>query len=55
MPNEIKFWSVIIVGGGVAGLQAALDLADSGFWGTTLVALPWHGFPPRNQTNLSRW
>jgi len=24
--------SVMVVGGGIAGMQAALDLADSGYW-----------------------
>lgn len=31
MLSEIKIGSLMIAGGGVAGLQAALDLADSGF------------------------
>jgi heterodisulfide reductase subunit A len=26
------FGSVVVVGGGIAGMQAALDLADSGFF-----------------------
>ncbi|MEM3722745.1 MAG: FAD-dependent oxidoreductase, partial [Candidatus Bathyarchaeia archaeon] len=30
MVNE-KVGAVLVVGGGVAGIQAALDLADSGF------------------------
>jgi heterodisulfide reductase subunit A len=31
MSNE-KIGSVMVVGGGIAGMQAALDLADSGFY-----------------------
>jgi heterodisulfide reductase subunit A len=31
MPNE-KIGSVMLIGGGIAGMQAALDLADSGFY-----------------------
>ena len=31
MPKE-KIGSVLVVGGGIAGMQAALDLADSGFY-----------------------
>jgi heterodisulfide reductase subunit A len=27
-----KIGSVMVVGGGIAGMQAALDLADSGFY-----------------------
>ena len=27
-----KIGSVVVVGGGIAGMQAALDLADSGFY-----------------------
>jgi len=29
---QSKVGSVMVVGGGVAGMQAALDLADSGFY-----------------------
>jgi heterodisulfide reductase subunit A-like polyferredoxin len=29
---EKKIGSVMVVGGGIAGMQAALDLADSGFY-----------------------
>ncbi|MCK4314065.1 CoB--CoM heterodisulfide reductase iron-sulfur subunit A family protein, partial [Candidatus Bathyarchaeota archaeon] len=29
--SEVKIGAVLIVGGGVAGVQAALDIADSGF------------------------
>jgi heterodisulfide reductase subunit A len=31
MPDEIV-GSVLIAGGGIAGMQAALDLADSGYY-----------------------
>ena len=31
MPNK-TIGSVMVVGGGIAGMQAALDLADSGFY-----------------------
>ena len=31
MPNEIV-GSALVVGGGIAGMQAALDLADSGYY-----------------------
>jgi len=31
MPQE-KIGSVLVVGGGITGMQAALDLADSGFY-----------------------
>ena len=31
MPNEI-IGSVMVVGGGIAGMQAAIDLADSGYY-----------------------
>ena len=31
MPDEI-IGSVLIAGGGIAGMQAALDLADSGYY-----------------------
>ena len=31
MSNE-KTGSVLVVGGGIAGMQSALDLADSGFY-----------------------
>lgn len=31
MPEK-KIGSVLVVGGGIAGMQAALDLADSGFY-----------------------
>jgi heterodisulfide reductase subunit A2 len=30
--SEEKIGSVLIVGGGIAGMQAALDLADSGYY-----------------------
>jgi len=29
---EKVFGSVLVVGGGIAGMQAALDLADSGYY-----------------------
>ena len=29
---ENKIGAVMVVGGGIAGMQAALDLADSGFY-----------------------
>ena len=29
---QSKLGSVMVVGGGIAGMQAALDLADSGFY-----------------------
>ncbi len=32
MLNESNLGSVMIVGGGVTGMQSALDLADSGFY-----------------------
>jgi heterodisulfide reductase subunit A len=31
MPKK-KIGSVLVVGGGIAGMQAALELADSGFY-----------------------
>jgi len=31
MPNK-KTGAVMVVGGGIAGMQAALDLADAGFY-----------------------
>jgi heterodisulfide reductase subunit A len=31
MPKEV-IGSVMVVGGGIAGMQAALDLADSGYY-----------------------
>ncbi len=31
MPND-KIGAVMVVGGGIAGMQAALDLANSGFY-----------------------
>jgi heterodisulfide reductase subunit A len=31
MADEVR-GSVMVVGGGIAGMQAALDLADSGFY-----------------------
>jgi heterodisulfide reductase subunit A len=30
--SERKLGSILIVGGGIAGMQAALDLADSGYY-----------------------
>jgi len=30
--SEKKIGSVLVVGGGIAGMQSALDLADSGFY-----------------------
>ncbi len=30
--SEKKIGSVMVVGGGIAGMQAALDLADSGYY-----------------------
>jgi len=32
MPHRVKVGSVMIIGGGVAGMQAALTLADSGYY-----------------------
>ena len=32
LPQGEKRGSVLVVGGGIAGMQAALDLADSGFY-----------------------
>ncbi len=32
MSNRETIGSVMVVGGGVAGIQAALDLADSGYF-----------------------
>ena len=26
------FWSVMVVGGGIAGMQSALDIANSGYY-----------------------
>ena len=31
MPND-KTGAVVVVGGGITGMQSALDLADSGFY-----------------------
>ena len=31
MPQE-KIGSVMVIGGGIAGMQAALDVADSGYY-----------------------
>ena len=31
MPDDVK-GSVLVVGGGIAGMQSALDLADSGYY-----------------------
>jgi heterodisulfide reductase subunit A len=30
--SELKHGAVAVVGGGIGGIQAALDLADSGFY-----------------------
>jgi len=30
--DKQPFGSVMVIGGGIAGMQAALDLADSGFY-----------------------
>lgn len=30
--SEMKIGSVMVVGAGIAGMQASLDLADSGFY-----------------------
>jgi heterodisulfide reductase subunit A len=30
--SQSKIGSVMVVGGGIAGMQASLDLADSGFY-----------------------
>lgn len=30
--SEKKIGSVMVIGGGIAGMQAALDLADSGYY-----------------------
>jgi heterodisulfide reductase subunit A len=30
--SEKKLGSILVVGGGIAGMQAALDLADSGYY-----------------------
>ena len=30
--NETLTGSVLVIGGGIAGMQSALDLADSGFY-----------------------
>ncbi|HEC31030.1 MAG TPA: FAD-binding protein, partial [Deltaproteobacteria bacterium] len=30
--TQSKIGSVMVVGGGIAGMQASLDLADSGFY-----------------------
>ncbi len=30
-PNQDKQGSVMVIGGGIAGMQAALDMANSGF------------------------
>ncbi len=32
MVEQNKIGAVMVVGGGIAGMQAALDLADSGFY-----------------------
>ncbi len=32
MEMKIKQGSVMVVGGGISGMQAALDLADAGFY-----------------------
>jgi len=32
MMNKSVVGSVLVVGGGIAGMQSALDLADSGFY-----------------------
>jgi len=31
MPKDVK-GSVLVVGGGIAGMQASLDMADAGFY-----------------------
>ena len=31
MPDDVK-GAVLVVGGGIAGMQSALDLADSGYY-----------------------
>jgi heterodisulfide reductase subunit A2 len=31
VPNSDRIGAVLVVGGGIAGIQSALDLADSGF------------------------
>jgi heterodisulfide reductase subunit A len=32
LENTVKIGSVMVVGAGIAGMQAALDLADSGYY-----------------------
>jgi heterodisulfide reductase subunit A len=31
-PRTERIGAVMVVGGGIAGIQSALDMADSGFW-----------------------
>jgi len=39
MPKNVN-GSVLVVGGGIAGMQAALDLADSGYYVHLVEKLP---------------
>ena len=39
MPKDIR-GSVLVVGGGIAGMQSALDLADSGYYVYLLEKAP---------------
>jgi len=39
MPDEIR-GSVLVVGGGIAGMQSALDLANSGYYVYLLEKTP---------------
>jgi heterodisulfide reductase subunit A len=38
--NQILSGSVMVVGGGIAGMQAALDLANSGYFVTLVERSP---------------
>jgi len=39
-PSESPIGSVMVVGGGIAGMQAALDIANSGFHVTIIEKSP---------------
>jgi len=43
MPDELR-GSVLVVGGGIAGMQSALDLADSGYYVYLLEKSPSIGY-----------